>query len=98
MSDTLLPCPFCDGAATVFSSDGLYGINCANEDCACGTPMMPTYELAAEIWNHRAPAIPPDVRETLRGALLIVDQSGINKKRILAALSWLDAQQGGRNG
>jgi hypothetical protein len=44
------------------------------------------------------PTIPPDVRETLRGALLIVDQSGINKKRILAALSWLDAQQGGRNG
>lgn len=44
------------------------------------------------------PTIPPDVRETLRGALLITDQSGINKRRVHAALAWLDAQGGGRNG
>ncbi len=42
--------------------------------------------------------MPPDVRETLRGALLITDQSGINKMRVRAALAWVDAQQGGRNG
>jgi len=49
-------------------------------------------------WDKPQPAIPPDVRDTLRGALLITDQSGINKRRVHAALAWLDAQGGGRNG
>lgn len=52
----------------------------------------------AALDEQPAPTIPPDVRETLRGALLIVDQSGINKRRVHAALAWLDAQGGGRNG
>lgn len=58
---------------------------------------MPAIEDANERLEARlaqTPTIPPDVRDTMRGALLIVDQSGINKRRILAALSWLDAQGG----
>ena len=59
----------------------------------------------------KQPAIPPDVRETLRGALnewqhAIFDGWNIGKvadpdttiTAIDAALAWLDAQGGGRNG
>jgi len=53
----------------MFSSDWLYGVFCANDDCACGTPMLPTRALAIAAWNRRAPTLPPDVAATMREAL-----------------------------
>ena len=96
MSDTLLPCPFCGGEARIEQHEKSKWLAFCDDVYGCGTEgwYEDTPEEAIAAWNRRSPTIPPDVRETMRGALLIVDQSGINKRRILAALSWLDAQDG----
>lgn len=109
MSDELLPCGHCGDAATEFSSDGLYGIHCANDDCACGTPMLPTREAAIAAWNRRTPTMPDSVRATMREALefwrdMIHSSDEVNGFTteggrttlvcIDAALAWIDAQEG----
>jgi hypothetical protein len=58
------------------------------DDVEINGEMVAIYEVndvfvaaLAALAEPPAATIPPDVRETLRGALLIADQSGINKMR-----------------
>jgi Lar family restriction alleviation protein len=120
MSDTLLPCPFCGGEARIEQHEKGKWLAFCDDVYGCGTEgwYEDTPEEAIAAWNRRTPAIPPDVRETIRGLL----ESGIEGtkstirtrnyhglrafvtteeewlSRYEAALSWLDAQGGGRNG
>lgn len=55
MSEQLKPCPFCNGAATIFEGQfSLYEIRCDNKHC--GAVMFATHdsrEHTVRLWNKR---------------------------------------------
>lgn len=104
----LLPCPFCGGEAELvdFDLDSCF-VECRK--CRASQPVLwpksTSRQDAIAAWNRRAPAIPPDVRETLRETLLYARRQivangplyyddGLHDSGIAAidaALAWLDA-------
>jgi Lar family restriction alleviation protein len=73
MSEQLLPCPFCGGAAVVKATEfGRYQklpasyIECSQ--CEIGTKFSQTVTAATKEWNRRVttPALPDDVAELIK--------------------------------